>query len=101
MRASPRLIETRNRHPVLSIPRSWPQHFRLRRTHIPSMTTPMPIVPVDPLQVERTTNIYREDFVIGQIRCIPPQFCQIASSNLFLDLVPSLRTLTQRVRLHV
>ena len=101
MCGSSSLIEARDRHPMLSIARNWSQRFRLSWTHVPTMATPMPVVPVDAFQVERAAHIYSEDFVVSQVRCVLPQFCQIASSNLFLDLVPLLRSLTQRVRLYV
>src|SRR5947199_3170706 len=101
MRSSSSLIEARDRHPMLSIARNWSQCFRLSRTHVPTMATPMPVVPVDAFQVEGAANVYSEDFVVSQVRCVLPQFCQVASRNFRLDLVPFLGSLVQRVRLYV
>src|SRR5438477_2937905 len=100
MGSGPGLVKARDWHAVLGIAWHWPQRFRLGRAHISAVATPMPVVPVDALQVEGAADVGGEDLVSSQVGRVLAQLGQIVCCHLVLDLVPALGTFTKRVGLY-
>src|SRR5581483_2668822 len=92
------LIEARDWQAMLGVSWHRAQRSRLGGTHIASVTASMPVVPVDPLQVERAANLGGQDLVVGQIWRVCAQLGQVPRGHLFLDAIPVFRAFAQLVR---
>ena len=93
------LIQTGDRHAVLRPAGNRTQGAGLRRVLRSAVAGAVPVVRVHALQIERTLDDPRENLVVGQIGCEPPQVFQIRIGHLILDFVPVFRAFFQFVGL--
>src|ERR1700686_1060921 len=94
-----RLIKARDGHAVLRPTGHRSHGAALRQARAAGVATTVPVVRIHALQIERTFDRARENFVICQICSEALQVFQIGVGNSLFDGVPVLQAFFQRIRL--